>query len=413
MRSCRSGHQQDHLEQQIEIGLLLGGDVHHDGVAAPLFRLQAAVGELLLDALGLRVRFIDLVHRDDDGRAGGPGVVDGFEGLRHDAVVGGDHQDHDVGDLGAARPHARERFVTGRVDEDDLAPVLLDVIGADVLRDAARFLLGDVGQANGVEQRRLAVIDVAHDGDHRRALDAVGFDLGLLHVLHRFLLEADGVDRGAEIPRQLVGELGIERLVDGREDIAVDQLLDHHAGFDVQLLGKLLDRDAFGDGDLARDGRRRGGTLPARGTAQHFLFALRRAVAALRARAALIRRTALLDSDGRRLASQRRARRRMHRPRSHRPARRRSGAHAWAADHGGPGANRRFVNRLSGNRRLLPQRNAGARRRRLTRRGDFRLQASHHVRPRRNHGTLRRLADQTGTRRRPKSRRLTGRSGWP
>jgi hypothetical protein len=41
--------------------------------------------------------------------------------LRHDAVVGRDHEDRDVGDLGAARAHRRERFVTGRVDERDLA----------------------------------------------------------------------------------------------------------------------------------------------------------------------------------------------------------------------------------------------------------------------------------------------------
>ena len=43
------------------------------------------------------------------------------------------------------------------------------LIGADVLRDAAGFARDDVGLADGVEQRRLAVVDVAHDGDHGRA----------------------------------------------------------------------------------------------------------------------------------------------------------------------------------------------------------------------------------------------------
>ena len=104
------------------------------------------------------------------GTLGRPGVIDGFEGLRHDAVVGRHHQHHDVGDLGAAGAHAGEGFVAGRIDEDDLAAVLLHVIGADVLRDAAGFLAGHVGYADGVEQRGLAVIDVAHDGDHGRAL---------------------------------------------------------------------------------------------------------------------------------------------------------------------------------------------------------------------------------------------------
>jgi len=32
-------------------------------------------------------------------------MVDRFHGLRHHAVVGGDDQDHDVGDLRAARAH--------------------------------------------------------------------------------------------------------------------------------------------------------------------------------------------------------------------------------------------------------------------------------------------------------------------
>jgi hypothetical protein len=55
------------------------------------------------------------------GTLGGLGVVDGLEGLGHDAVVGGDHDDHDVGDLGAAGSHAGEGFVAGGVEEDDLA----------------------------------------------------------------------------------------------------------------------------------------------------------------------------------------------------------------------------------------------------------------------------------------------------
>ena len=63
----------------------------------------------------------------------------------------------------------------------------LDGIGADVLRDAARFALGDARLADGVEQRGLAVIDVAHDRDDRRARHAIlglgGVGLDLDHLL--------------------------------------------------------------------------------------------------------------------------------------------------------------------------------------------------------------------------------------
>ncbi len=77
-----------------------GGNRHHDGVAAPILGQQAAIGKLLLDALGLGVGLVDLVDGHDDRHLRGAGVVDGFERLGHHAVVGGNHQDDDVGDAG-------------------------------------------------------------------------------------------------------------------------------------------------------------------------------------------------------------------------------------------------------------------------------------------------------------------------
>jgi hypothetical protein len=44
----------------------------------------------------------------------------------------------------------------------------IDRVRADALRDAAGFAAGDVGRANLIEQRRLAVVDVAEHGDDRR-----------------------------------------------------------------------------------------------------------------------------------------------------------------------------------------------------------------------------------------------------
>ena len=46
------GDQADHFHQQIKVGLLLCGNVHENCLAAPLFRNQAAIGELLLHAFG-------------------------------------------------------------------------------------------------------------------------------------------------------------------------------------------------------------------------------------------------------------------------------------------------------------------------------------------------------------------------
>ena len=63
------------------------------------------LGELAEDALDIAVGglgLVDLVERDDHGHAGGLAVVDGLDGLRHDAVVGGDNEHDDVGDIRAA-----------------------------------------------------------------------------------------------------------------------------------------------------------------------------------------------------------------------------------------------------------------------------------------------------------------------
>ena len=100
--------------------------------------------------------------------------LDRLERLGHDAVVRGDDDDRDVGDLRAAGAHGRERLVARRVEEDDAPVAAGHVARADVLGDAAALAGRDGGRADGVEEARLAVVDVAHDGHDRRAIDEVG-----------------------------------------------------------------------------------------------------------------------------------------------------------------------------------------------------------------------------------------------
>ncbi len=263
---------------------------------------------MLLDAFGLRVGLVHFVDGDDDGRAGRLGVIDGFDGLRHDAVVGGHHQDDDIGDFRAAGAHARERLVAGRVDEHDFAVVLLDVVGADVLRDAAGFAVGHMGGTNGVQQRSFAVIDVAHDGDHGRAPHFIGGHFGFGDFLRALFFVADLVGGSAELARQILGHLYVEILVDGGEDLLFHQLLDHQIGFDAELFGKLFDGDAFGNRDLAIDGRwRRHLLAAARRHPQPALFLLHIAMAIASGRFGLMTPLLLGGGDRRgRFGAQRR-----------------------------------------------------------------------------------------------------------
>ena len=98
---------------------LLGRDVDEHRVAAVLLGDEVVLGELLADLGRVGVRLVDLVDRDDDRHVGRLGVVERLDGLRHDAVVGGDDEDRDVGHLRTTGTHGRERLVTRGVDEGD------------------------------------------------------------------------------------------------------------------------------------------------------------------------------------------------------------------------------------------------------------------------------------------------------
>ena len=201
--------------------------------AAPLAGREPVFGHLGQDAIGVDTGQIDLVHGHDDRHAGRFGVTDRLFGLRHDAVVGRDDQHGDVGDVRPAGPHFGEGFVTGRVDKRDGPAVFLDLVGADVLRDAARFAGHHVGADEVVEQRGLAVIDVAQERDDRRSrLEFLGrvlglADLGDQRVLQRFVGLEFQVD--AQLGGQHFDVFVVDDRVDGQHlPHAHQRLLDLH-----------------------------------------------------------------------------------------------------------------------------------------------------------------------------------------
>ena len=90
--------------------------------------------------LGIRPRLIDLVDGDDDWNLSCLRVMNRLNSLRHDAVVGGDHEDRDVRDLRAAGTHRRERLMSRGVEKYDLFAFAVYLIRADSLRNSARFV---------------------------------------------------------------------------------------------------------------------------------------------------------------------------------------------------------------------------------------------------------------------------------
>ena len=96
-------------------------------------------------------------------------MVNGFQRLGHDAVVGGDHQHCNVGHSCASSPDGCERCVTRSVQERNGVAVRFNLVGTDMLRDAAHFFVCHLGVFDGVQQRGFAVVYVAKNSDHWRA----------------------------------------------------------------------------------------------------------------------------------------------------------------------------------------------------------------------------------------------------
>ena len=257
------------LEQVVEVRLLLRGDVRELNVAAPVLGLQALGGEIGLDPVWIRVGHVHLVDRDDDRHLGGAGVRDRLPRLRHDTVVRGDDEHGDVRHLRAAGAHGRERFVAGGVEEGDLAAADVGLVRADVLRDPACLRLDDSGLADRVQQRRLAMVDMAHDRDHRWSRRQIL--LGVLEDLRQLLLVGGVLDRdlAAELGPDQLDLLVRERLRDLNHLAEAHHDLDDLRGGDAERLREVA------DGDTRRDGRRPGRRRDL------LLLALRRRVAAI------------------------------------------------------------------------------------------------------------------------------------
>ena len=218
--------ERDLLEQIVEARALERRNLDVLHVTRHLLHDHFVFEQTLADALRVGFFLVDLVDRDDHRHARGLGVIDGLDRLRHDPVVGGDHQHDDVGHVGTARAHFGERGVARRVEErDPVAALGLHLIAADVLGDAAGLALHDIGAAQRVEQRGLAMVDVAHDGDDRRTRleRLVRVDVhGRVDIDVAFRHARDVV---AEfLDQQLRGVL-VDRLIDG----------DHHAHVEQRL----------------------------------------------------------------------------------------------------------------------------------------------------------------------------------
>src|SRR3954447_3343156 len=204
--------EQDRLEQLRDVLPTPRGDVDEHRGAAVLLGDEAVLGELATDLGRVRAFLVDLVDRDHDRHVRRLGVVQRLDGLRLHAVVGSDHEDRNVGDLRTTGTHGGERLVARGVDEGHrtLVALVLDVhlVGTDRLRDAAGLAGDHVGLPDRVQQLRLSVVDVTHDGDDRRT----GHQRGVL------------VPLAAELEREALEQLAVLVLRADDRDVVAERL---------------------------------------------------------------------------------------------------------------------------------------------------------------------------------------------
>ena len=177
-------------------------------------------------------------------------MVDGFDGLGHNAVVSGYHQNGDIGTHGAAGTHGRKGGVAGGIQERNGLVVDLHLIGADVLGNAAGFAGNHVGFPDGVQQGRLAVVDVAHDhNDGAAGLQLIG---GILVVVDETFLDGDDdlfFHLAAQLHGHQCGGIVVNNLIDGSHDAQLDQLLDDLSSRLLHAAGQLAHSDLVGNLD--------------------------------------------------------------------------------------------------------------------------------------------------------------------
>ena len=119
-----------------------------------------------------------------------------------------------------------------------------------MLGDAARLARHDVGLAQCVQKRRLAVIDVAHDRHHRRTWDQRCFVVGLAPEPDLDVGSRDALGAMPELAHHQFGGIRVKRLIDGRHDVHLHEHLDDIDAALRHAVGQLLYGDRVRDDDV-------------------------------------------------------------------------------------------------------------------------------------------------------------------
>ena len=181
-------------------------------------------------------------------------MANGLYRLRHHAIVCGDDQNNDVCHRRPAAAHGRERLMAWRVDEGDTLVIAnLDLIGTDMLGDTPGLPSRHVRAAQRIEQARLTVIDVPHDGHNGSPRLHVSIDVILAIDADLHVALADPAATMAELFDHQFGRVSVKYLRHRRHDAHAHQRLNHVGDTGGHAVGEFLHRDRLWQYDVAHD----------------------------------------------------------------------------------------------------------------------------------------------------------------
>ncbi len=238
------GDEQDDFEQIVESQVLACRHFDEWHVATPVFRNDIQFRQLLLDKVRICRRQVDLVDGNDHRHVCRPNVRHSLSRGRHDAVVRGYDQHGHIGGLGAASAHGGEGLVAGRIEEGDLSSLRLDLVGANMLGDAAGLAFSHIGRPDRVQQLGLAMVDVPHDRNDRRPGN--GIWIGLTLRAARLEVGIRGLDRlryvlvglPIQVRRDAGSSIEVDLLVDVGHHLELHQFLDDLDRSGLQIVGQ-------------------------------------------------------------------------------------------------------------------------------------------------------------------------------
>ncbi len=115
-------------------------------------------------------------------------MIDRLYRLRHNAIIGSNNQDCNIGNISTSCTHCGKCLVSRCIQERDIFALILHLICTDMLGNSAGFSGSNMGIADSVQNRSLTVVNVTHNNNNRATLFSI---FGIIIFFNQALFNGD------------------------------------------------------------------------------------------------------------------------------------------------------------------------------------------------------------------------------